>query len=76
MRTKYNVIRISDGLLVITFTTKREAERYVHNFNRRYEESHLNIKLKIVIGDINLEEKDGKIIAKKRNGSKFNGDKK
>lgn len=76
MRTKYNIIRTSDGLLIITFTTKREAERYVHNFNKRYAESHLNIKLKIVIGDIHLEESNGKIITKHRNGRKFNGDKK
>jgi hypothetical protein len=76
MKTKYNVIRTSDGLLVITFTEKRLAERYAHNFNKKYEESGLDIKLKIVIGDLHLEESDGKIVVKKRNGSKFNGDKK
>lgn len=76
MRTKYNIIRTSDGLLIITFTDKRSAERYVHNFNKRYQASGIDIKLKIVIGDLRLEEKDGKIVAKKRNGSKFNGDKK
>lgn len=76
MRTKYNIIRTSDGLLVITFTTKRSAERYVDNWNKRYEAKGLDIKLKLIIGDPYLQIIDGKIVTKYANGRKFNGDKK
>ncbi len=76
MRTKYNIIRTSDGLLIITLINKRSAERYVHQFNKKYAKNGLDIKLKIVIGDIHLKESEGKIVAVKRNGTKYNGDSK
>lgn len=76
MRTKYNVIRTSDGLLVITFTEKRQAERYVHNWNKRYEEKQMDLRLKLIIGDPYLQIVDGKIVTKYANGRKFKGDKK